>query len=136
LRTILRLSEERDELRIVDDQFGAPTWCRDVAAAAVRCMESVEFDPERLRGSSGIYHAAAAGETSWLGFAREIMAEMGNSRVRLVGISSDQYATIAERPRNSRLDCAKLAESFDVVLPEWSASLGTMLREQTRSLIA
>ena len=135
LRTILRLAEERDELRIVNDQFGAPTWCRDVARAAMGLMESVDFDPERLRESSGVYHATAAGETSWFGFAKAIMAETGKFDVKLVGISSDQYATTARRPRNSRLNCEKLADAFGVRLPEWSASLGTMLREHARSLM-
>jgi dTDP-4-dehydrorhamnose reductase len=135
LRTILRLAEDRDELRIVNDQFGAPTWCRDAAYAAMGLMEAVDFDPERLSESSGVYHATAAGETSWFGFAQAIMAEAGKCDVKLVGISSDQYATIARRPRNSRLNCKKIADVFGIRLPEWAASLGTMLREHTRSLM-
>ena len=136
LRTILRLSEERDELRIVNDQFGAPTWCRDLATAAVGLMEKLSFVPEKLGESTGLYHLAASGETTWLGFAQAIMAAVGNSRVRVIGIPSEQYPTPARRPRNSRLDCRKFAESFGIVMPEWSASLGNMVRERTQSLIA
>lgn len=136
LRTILRLSDERHELRIVNDQFGAPTWCREVAGAAVSLMEAVDLDPERIRESCGVYHATAAGETSWLGFAQAIMAEVGKVHMKLVGISSDEYPAAARRPRNSRLDCRKLADTFGIALPAWSASLGTMLREHAQSLIA
>jgi dTDP-4-dehydrorhamnose reductase len=131
LLTILKLAAERPELRIVADQTGAPTWSRDIAAATAAVAE-------RWIGSgdcsqrSGVYHLSAAGETTWYGFASEALqlgALTAPSKTfpQLVPISSMEYPTAAARPRNSRLDCSKLALGFNYRLPDWKTSLAEVL---------
>jgi dTDP-4-dehydrorhamnose reductase len=134
LRTMLRLAAERDELRVVDDQHGAPTWSRMVAQATAavlaRCVVDSGFRlPE---GTGGIYHLAAAGETTWCGFAQEIVASMsqhGARAPRVVAIPTAEYPTPAIRPARSVLDCGRLARDFGVALPPWNEQLALCLQE-------
>jgi dTDP-4-dehydrorhamnose reductase len=134
LLTILRLAAERPELRIVDDQIGAPTWSRDIAVAtatiAARWRQSGFADTK-----SGVYHMTAAGRTSWYGFAEEAIrlrrvskSAKGMKLARLVAIPSAEYPTPAARPKNSQLDCGKLAREFDCRLPDWKASVAAVVR--------
>ena len=125
LRTIQRLAGERNELSIVDDQVGAPTWSRMIAKAtalALRC------DPE-----SGIYHLTAAGATSWHGFAKAIL-EAQQWGGKLTAISTDDYPLPAKRPANSRLNNAKLASALDLHLPDWHRALRLCLPESSGRL--
>ena len=134
LRTILKLATEKPELRIVADQTGAPTWSRDIATATAAVAKRwLSGDKEE---HSGIYHLVAAGETTWHGFAAEALRqwialhpENAGSCARLIAISTAEYPTPAARPKNSRLDCAKLARVFDVRLPDWHISLASVLQE-------
>jgi dTDP-4-dehydrorhamnose reductase len=123
LVTILRLARERPELRVVDDQVGAPTWCRDVANA------TAQLATEAAAGrAQGLYHLTAAGATSWCGFAREILRVRGiETPVRAV--SSAEYPTPARRPANSLLSCAAIAARWKLALPGWRTSLASCLRE-------
>ena len=133
LLTILRLAAERSELRIVSDQFGAPTWSRDIAQATASIAERWrhgKFSAEK----SGVYHMTAAGRTSWYGFAEEAVrlrsmsaAAQGTKFARLAPIPSAEYPTPAERPKNSQLDCAKLARKFDCRLPDWKTSVAAVV---------
>lgn len=117
LLTILRLARELPELKVVDDQIGAPTWCRDVATATAQLAN------EAAEGKvGGLYHLASVGATSWCGFAREIL-EVHKIDTPLLGILSAQYSTAARRPANSRLSSAKLLGDWGIVLPEWRESL-------------
>jgi len=121
-RTILRLARERDELSIVDDQIGAPTWARWIAEATGAIVAAGRGDVAGYLGErAGCYHLACAGATSWYGFARELLAVGGGEgRVaHLAPIPSRDYPTPAPRPASSRLDCTRLAEVFGVALPEW-----------------
>lgn len=132
LLTILRLARERETLRIVGDQHGAPTWSRDLARMTAYVIERVE--PEGLREVSGVYHAAGGGETSWAGFAAEAIArlgelEPGGSLAEVEAISTAEYPTPARRPLNSRLNCGKLAEVLGWRMPEWRESLGAVIAE-------
>jgi dTDP-4-dehydrorhamnose reductase len=133
LRTILKLAAEKPELRIVDDQLGAPTWSRDIAQATTAVAKRwFQNDTEE---HSGIYHLTAAGETSWYGFAREAtrmcvdLFPGGANFARLVPIATAEYPTPAARPKNSRLDCGKIAQTFGVKLPLWTDSLAAVVRE-------
>lgn len=123
LITILRLARERPELRVVDDQIGAPTWCRDVAAA------TAQLAIEAATGSAeGLYHLAATGATSWCGFAREILRASGiETPVR--AISTAEYPTPARRPANSLLSCTAISARWKLELPEWRDSLVDCLRD-------
>lgn len=115
--TMRRLLKERDEVRVVSDQIGAPTSARALADATAEIFR--RHGVAALREAGGIYHATAAGHTSWYGFAEEI-ARLEKSRgVRLVPISSSEYDAPARRPKNSRLSNDKLHRRFKARLPDW-----------------
>jgi dTDP-4-dehydrorhamnose reductase len=141
LRTILRLAREREQMKIVDDQFGAPTWSRDLAQLVGGIVTTVE---ERRAGESGIdqaaahfrgiYHATGQGRTSWFGFAEEglrrlRLREPQTRFAELLPISTAEYPTPARRPANSSLDCAKLQETFGRGLLQWQASVAAVVDE-------
>jgi dTDP-4-dehydrorhamnose reductase len=124
--TMRRLFRERPELRIVDDQVGAPTSSHTIADATAQVLARV-LASNGSRTTGGIYHLVAAGETSWYGFAQAILAHhppaAGNLAPRLIPIPSQDYPTPARRPLNSRLDTAKLRNAFGVTLPSWQDGL-------------
>jgi dTDP-4-dehydrorhamnose reductase len=123
LLTMQRLLQEREELRVVADQIGAPTWAGSIAAGTA---ELVRRWHEGRAGAWGAYHFSAAGETSWFGFAEAIAAQLqaqGRRCARLLPIPSSDYPTPARRPLNSRLDCSKLREQWGVTLPQWQQGL-------------
>ena len=131
--TMLRLGATREELRIVDDQRGAPTsslqlarLAREVLAPRGR-LDAASL--ERVRERSGIYHATAAGETTWFGFAEAIFAgaAAGTRAPRLVPIATKDYPTPARRPANSVLSNGKLAGAFGVRIPGWREGLAESL---------
>jgi dTDP-4-dehydrorhamnose reductase len=111
--TMLRLARERPELRVVDDQVGAPTSSLAIARATADLIG---------KGAQGLYHMTAAGETSWCGFARAILARAGLA-TPVVAIATSEYPTPARRPRNSRLDCSKLLREHAVALAPWEEQL-------------
>jgi dTDP-4-dehydrorhamnose reductase len=123
LLTMLRLARERPELRVVDDQHGAPTWARDLAVATAKIIP-----PAATEITSGVYHATAAGATTWCGFAREIVRAAGLA-TPVRAIATADYPTPARRPANSVLSNAKLAATFGVTLPDWRDSLARCVGE-------
>ena len=143
LKTILKLAAERPELRIVDDQVGAPTWSRDLADATRKIIEKLVARSSSARTSigealgdrRGIYHMTASGSVSWCGFAAAILEEMGKhglsrgTLAKLVPIPSSEYPTPAVRPHNSRLCNEKLKNAFGVTLPAWRESLAAVMNE-------
>ncbi|MEO8188438.1 MAG: dTDP-4-dehydrorhamnose reductase [Burkholderiaceae bacterium] len=136
LQTMLRLAHERDELQVVDDQFGAPTWARFVAVATTSMMWQTGRDAsakKRVRSGATV-HLSNEGSTSWHGFATEIFTLMsaGGARVpRILPVSTEQYGTRARRPRNSQLDISLLKRQWGVEPPNWRASLRMCLEEVT-----
>lgn len=135
LLTILKLAREREEIRVVNDQFGAPTWCRTVAETTVRILKiskALESGGD-FGGRSGLYHLTASGETSWFGFARKALdLDPGKEeqRVRrLLPVPTSAYPTPAVRPLNSRLDCTLLRRTFAVDLPSWEEALRQVMTE-------
>jgi dTDP-4-dehydrorhamnose reductase len=129
LRTIARLARERDELRIVSDQVGAPTSAK-LIADAVAIIVGNPGPPlnERLRASCGLVNVAAAGETSWHGFAAAIVEGLKARdvalRVQTVRpIRTQDYPTKARRPTNSRFELARLRDVFGVATPDWRDAL-------------
>ncbi len=124
LRTMLRLGAERSELRVVDDQFGAPTSAAAIANATARLAEQYADIPEAV----GIYHMTAAGSTSWCGFARAIFAAgVLRTQPRVQPISSSDYPTPAKRPANSVLANDKFGRTFGFRLPTWQQQLDQVL---------
>ena len=132
VRAILRLATTRDRLEAIADQIGAPTGAdlvADLTAHAVRCARA---EPTLC----GTYHATAAGETSWHGYARRVIefARAHGQAVRvpadgLVAVPSSAFLTAARRPLNSRLDTHKLRQRFGLHLPPWQAGVERMLSE-------
>ena len=124
LRTMLRLGAERSDLRVVDDQFGAPTSAAAIATATERLAEQYAEIPE----AAGIYHMTAAGSTSWCGFARAIFAAgVLPTQPRVQPIPSSDYPTPAKRPANSVLANDKFARTFGFRLPGWQQQLDQVL---------
>ena len=131
LLTMQRLLRERREVRVVGDQFGAPTWCGAIAAASAAILSGAGDDAAAtLGGHSGLYNMTCGGETSWYGFAaaiRDRMAAAGEPVARLESIASAEYPTRAARPAHAVLDNTRLAETFGIGLPDWLEALDTAL---------
>jgi dTDP-4-dehydrorhamnose reductase len=121
--TMLRLGAERDELRVVDDQHGAPTSSLQLARLT---RELLGADAARARAAGGIYHATAAGETTWFGFAQAIFAAQPK-QPRLVPIPTSAYPTPARRPANSVMSNDKLAAAFGLRMGDWREALAETL---------
>jgi dTDP-4-dehydrorhamnose reductase len=140
LLTILRLAKERDVLKVVGDQHGAPTWSRDLARMTAAVMQHCETEAnpgplhDTVRRLGGIYHAGGTGATTWQGFAAEALRQLRERQptaklAEIEAITTAQYPTPARRPKNSRLNCEKLAEHFCYRMLDWSESLRQVLLE-------
>ena len=127
LLTMLKLAETRDELAIVDDQIGAPTWVVTIADATAAIIRNAG-EPAQLAALSGIYHLCAGGHTSWFGFAQAIFAHASVQRKpRLRPITTAEYPTPAKRPSNSMLNTDKFRHTFGD-LPAWDDALQTCMQ--------
>ena len=142
MKTMLRLGHKRESLKIVNDQIGAPTPARLIAQ-----ITALAFTPHASRLtpghspltpylSSGVYHLATQGETSWHGLASEIFKQAAQRQVELAitpentqGIATAQYPTPAKRPLNSRLALSKLEGALGITLPTWQSQLALTLQE-------
>ncbi len=119
LKTMLKLAQSHDELKVVNDQQGTPTWANTIALATMLSLNIPE---------SGVYHLTAAGHTTWYGFAKRIFEQavrigLLDSKPKLIPVSSEQFPTAAIRPNYSVLDCQKFAGTFNVKLPHWQTTL-------------
>jgi dTDP-4-dehydrorhamnose reductase len=131
-KTMLRLARERAELTVIDDQFGAPTGAELLADVTAHALRSLLADPAK----AGTYHLAAAGETTWNGYARFVLGraqaagqelKAGPEQVRRVPTSA--FPTPARRPNNSRLDTGRARAAFGLQLPSWEQGVARMLQE-------
>lgn len=136
-RTILRLAAEREELRIVDDQWGAPTWARSIADGIAAIIARAGSDGRSVAASlsarGGVYHMTNAGRTNWYQFASAVVALHPDRplKVRTIApIPTSQYPTPARRPPNSSLDCARLAQVWSVALPPWQSALALAVADE------
>lgn len=127
MKTMLRLGKERDELKVIADQFGAPTWTRHLADATAAIVSRGETP-------SGLYHLTNAGETSWHGYAEAIFATA--LRLGLIAraptvhaIPATDYPLPAARPANSRLDGSRFRQDFGLALPDWRTALDACLAD-------
>ncbi|QMV19098.1 dTDP-4-dehydrorhamnose reductase [Granulicella sp. 5B5] len=138
LKTILRFAREKEEMKIVADQHGAPTWSEDLARLTVHVMKRMEDAAEgrsladTVREAGGVYHACDAGETTWFGFASEFvrlaqLKEPEQRFARLLPIPSSEYPTPAKRPLNSRMNCEKLKKELGFTMPEWRESVAQVI---------
>lgn len=131
-KTMLRLASERDQLRVIADQIGAPTGAELLADVTAHALRTVQDRPEL----AGLYHLVAGGETSWYDYARYVLeraAALGQpfriGPADVCPIPTTDYPTPATRPLNSRLDTTKLRAAFGLNLPDWQAGVERMLKE-------
>lgn len=129
-KTMLRLAAEREELKVIDDQVGAPTSAELIADISSHCLYATRDNSN----ASGLYHLAAAGEVSWYDYANFTieMARTLGERIAVksvYAIPTSSYPTPARRPLNSRLSCSKLVHTFGLQLPEWQLGVTRMLTE-------
>lgn len=124
VKTMLKLSETRDALNVVNDQIGGPTPAADIAATVLEMGRQLVQDASK----SGTYHYAGAPNVSWADFAMAIFAEAGRD-VSVTGIPASEYPTPAVRPANSRMDCYALKKAFGIQRPDWRAGLNKVLKE-------
>jgi dTDP-4-dehydrorhamnose reductase len=147
LLTILRLATEREELKIVRDQFGAPTWSREIAKGTVNVLAQLPQQSQEISSRlGGTYHITAAGKTTWFEFAEAILerasrtspgvtwfaaATGGRPLVarRITPIATDQYPTPARRPAYSVLSNSRLKQVFGLELPDWRAQLYSLFAD-------
>jgi dTDP-4-dehydrorhamnose reductase len=129
LLTMLRLAKERPELRIVDDQIGAPTSSECIAQATANLLAQLLAPTGGgLQGRSGIYNLTNAGETTWFGFAKAFLTKQyGAATPNLIPITTGEFPRPARRPANSRLSCQRVEETFGVRMPHWEDALSLVL---------
>lgn len=128
LRTILRLAQEKEQLRIVADQWGAPSFAKHLAVGTLQILRQLNDIKERPSSPWGIYHFCNQGVTNWHGFAVEIIRASESFGYHLKvkkiePIASSEFQTLAKRPCNSRLNMDKLKETFDLSMPDWKMAL-------------
>lgn len=124
LKTMLRVGVDRDELRVVADQFGTPTSALDIADGILQVAQNLVRQPANTE-MRGIFHMTGSGEANWADFAEAIFAasaKLGGPSARVAPITTAEYPTPAPRPANSRLDCTRLARLHNVSLPDWRIS--------------
>jgi dTDP-4-dehydrorhamnose reductase len=136
VRTILRLARDREQLQIIADQVGAPTGAELIADVTALALYRLGADQALAARASGTYHLAAAGETSWHGFARLVVAEasrlgadLKTTPERVLPIGTADYPLPARRPANSRLDTRKLRDLFGLTLPPWQTHVKRVVAE-------
>lgn len=131
-RTMLKLARERDALKVIDDQIGAPTGADLLADLSAHAMRSVALQPQL----GSIYHAVASGHTSWHGYATHVIEHARSrgvpirvAREAIAAVPTSAFPTPARRPANSRLDTHKLRNTFGLQLPDWQSGVDRMLAE-------
>ena len=132
VKTMLKLAQERDSLKVVNDQIGAPTGADLLADVTAHAISTALQQPN----VSGLYHLVASGETSWHEYATLVIeyARQAGLPIKVVqtaihAVPSSEFATVAKRPLNSRLNTSKLQQTFNLHLPDWQAGVTRMLDE-------
>lgn len=125
VKTILGIADKQDDLNIVDDQFGSPTYAPHISEGVLSIVDRLD------RGAPadqpwGLFNMAGTGGTTWCGLAKQILRQSslrGGPAARVRAIATDQYPTPAQRPANSRLDCSKLKKIYGIELPDWQSGV-------------
>lgn len=132
---MVKLAQEREVLRVIDDQIGAPTSAELLADVTAHALRQVFTQPANEQtGLSGIYHLVADGQTTWFEYANAVIAHVkrAQSAIKIVAKSVDPFLlppTAARRPLNSRLNTDKLRNTFNLTLPHWKQGVTRMLSE-------
>jgi dTDP-4-dehydrorhamnose reductase len=134
LKTMLQLAQTKDELRVVKDQFGAPTPAALLADVPLQMLKQLSSHSSKIDPRWGLYHLCPAGQTSWHGYACYLIERARGFgwpiRVQdhaVKGIASEDFPVKAIRPKNSRLNTRKLSQAFDLTLPTWQAGVDQVL---------
>ena len=129
---MLRLAQERDQLKVIHDQWGAPTSAELIADVTAQVLRQCQVNAK----PKGLYHLVAGGETTWHGYACHLIEQARLLRPDLpwrvqeiLPVPSSAYPTVAQRPHNSRLDTSQLQQVFGLVLPDWRVGVDRMLNE-------
>ena len=132
IRTMLRLAAERDAMQVIDDQHGAPTGSALIADVTAQALPTAMRQPEL----GGLYHLAAAGETTWHGYALRVIEQARRAGwpvkvapEAIASVTTDAFPTKARRPGNSRLACSRLEDAFDLCMPPWQQGVDHALAE-------
>ena len=136
LKTMLRLAKEKEELSIVADQYGAPTWARNIADVTAHILASAQKEQKNDKFISGIYHLCATGKTTWHGFASAIIEyakQLASADIiktkKVLPIVTDDYPLPAPRPKNSQMDSSCLTARFGISHPEWNEAMKLCIDE-------
>ena len=131
-KTMLRLAQERERLTVIDDQWGAPTGADLLADVTAHAIRQLQRRPE----DGGLYHCVAAGETTWHAYAKyvlehaaQVQAAIEIKAKEIAPVPTSAFPTPAARPHNSRLDTARLRDTFGLTLPSWQQGVARMLTE-------
>ena len=131
-KTMLRLAQERETMQVINDQFGAPTGADLLADVTAHAIRQVLNRPE----DAGVYHLAAAGQTTWFEYAKHVVAQSISAQeapeiiVKAINpVATSAFPTAAKRPHNSRLNTGKLERTFGLTLPPWQLGVNRMLKE-------
>ena len=131
MKTMLRLGEQREELSVVDDQHGCPTYSRDLAKATISLIMQYQENNAKFVEKQQLYHLSGKGKTTWYGFAKEIFAMAADYQTlalkKLNAIPSSDYPTPAVRPCNSELDCTEILTDYQIAAVDWRVSLAEVL---------
>ena len=127
MKTMIRLGRDREELGIVNDQFGCPTYSRELAKATLQLLEQFNANREKFVAKQQVYHLSGKGKTTWYGFAEAIFAEAAQLETlalkTLNPIPTSAYPTPAIRPSNSVLDCSEIQTDYEIEAIDWKVSL-------------
>ncbi len=125
VKRMLQLMQEREQLTVVDDQRGSPTYAVDLAEMMIHILQ----DTEENGWKSGIYHFSNRGETSWFGFAEAIRRMAGIESCKVIPITTEEYPTAARRPAYSMMDLSRICHTFRVEIPTWEEALQRCIKK-------
>ena len=136
IKTMIQLAKKQDELKVVNDQIGAPTGAELIADVTALCLYQIAQYKNSAHNLSGTYHLTPTGKTSWHGFAQFIIAEALGLGVKfrasfenVQAISTSEYPLPAKRPSNSLLDTKKICNTFNVYMPPWQTHVERLFKE-------
>jgi len=129
LLSIQKLAQTRNQIKVVDDQIGAPTWSRAIAEGTVRILQQCKVEENTINFvHSGVFNMSCDGQTSWFNFAKQILEVSGLTKdIELIPIPNIEYPTAAVRPKNSLLSNTKLKQTFHYDMPHWTIALNECL---------
>lgn len=131
LKTMLKLGSEKEEIKVVYDQVGAPTYATDLAQAIVQILKTVATDPEQFM--PGVYHYSNEGVCSWYDFAQMIFKIAKIKKCKIEAVLSSEFPTVAKRPAYSVLDKSKIKNQYNLKIPYWVNSLEKCIKEISKT---